>query len=338
MRAYEIRGSFGLENLTLIERDGPREPGPGEVLVRVQAVSLNYRDLMTVWGNYNPRQPLPLIPCSDAAGVVEKVGPGLERIREGQTVCTTFFQNWIAGSPLAERTRSALGGPLDGVLAEFVTLPEDGVIPAPAHLSPVEASTLPCAALTSWTALMVQDSIKPGSTVLILGTGGVSMFAAQFARNAGARVIITSSSDQKIARLHEMGYTETINYQRTPEWAEEVRAKTNRQGVDHVVEVGGAGTLGQSIRAVRPGGTISLIGVLSGTTSDLNIAPVLMKSIRIQGVFVGHRDSFAEMNRALELNNLHPYIHETFRFVEAPAAFRLMEQGTHMGKICIALD
>jgi NADPH:quinone reductase-like Zn-dependent oxidoreductase len=336
MKVYEIRDRFGLEALTLAERPQP-QPGPHEVLVRIKAASLNYRDLMVVKGQYNPKMPLPRIPCSDAAGEVAAVGPGVTRVKVGQRVAGIFMQKWIAGDVDEAKAKSALGGAIDGLLAEFAVLREDGLVLVPEHLSFEEAATLPCAAVTAWHGLVTEGRVKPGDSVLLQGTGGVSLFALQFARLAGARVLITSSRDDKLERARKLGAAEGINYKTTPEWGDKVRELTGGRGVDHVVEVGGAGTLGQSLRAVRMGGQISLIGVLSGA-GQVNPMPILMKNVRVQGIFVGSREMFEAMNRAIVAGQLRPVVDRVFPFAEAPEAFRHMESGAHFGKICIRMD
>ena len=335
MKLYEIRDHFGLDALTLAERPQPR-PGPHEVLVRIKAVSLNYRDLMVVKGQYNPKMPLPRVPCSDGAGEVAEVGPGVTRVKAGQRVAGIFMQKWIAGDIDDAKARSALGGAIDGLLAEYAVLHEDGLVHVPEHLSYEEAATLPCAAVTAWHGLITEGRIQPGDTVLCQGTGGVSLFALQFARVAGARVIITSSSDDKLKRARELGAAEGVNYKTTPEWGDKVRELTGGRGVDRVVEVGGAGTLGQSLKAVRMGGQISLIGVLSGV-GQANPLPILMKNVRVQGIFVGSREMFEAMNRAIAEHRLRPVVDRVFAFAEAPAAFRHMESAAHFGKICIRM-
>lgn len=337
MKAWEIHGAFGLDNLRQTDRS-ESEPGHGQVAVRVKAASLNYRDLMMVNGLYNPKQPLPLIPCSDGAGVVEAVGPGVTRVAVGDRVCGAFFQDWIAGGPNMDKVgKGALGGPLDGMLAERVILNAEGVVPFPEHMTFEEAAALPCAAVTAWSALVRLGDLKAGDTVLVLGTGGVSIFALQIARLMGAEVIVTSSSDEKLERAKALGAGHGVNYNTTPEWAKAVKALTGKRGVDHVVEVGGAGTLEQSLRAVRIGGTVSLIGILSGVAQPLNILPVLMQEVRVQGVFVGPREAFEDMNRALAAGGIKPVIDRVFPFDEAPAAFAHMASAAHFGKIVIAV-
>jgi NADPH:quinone reductase-like Zn-dependent oxidoreductase len=334
MKVWVIRGRFGLDALAQEERPQP-EPGPGEVLLRVRAVSLNYRDLMVVKGLYNPKMSLPRIPCSDAAGEVAAVGSGVRGVAAGQRVAGLFAPAWQCGEPTEAKHRSALGEAAEGVLAEYVVLPEHGVVAVPEHLSDEEAATLPCAGLTAWHALVTEGRVAPGDTVLVQGTGGVSLFALQFARLAGARVIITSSRDDKLQRAAALGAAEGINYKTTPEWGDRARQLTGGRGVDHVVEVGGAGTLAQSLRAVRMGGRVSLIGVLAGGGGSVNLVPVLMKSVRVQGIFVGSREMFEAMNRAVAEHRLRPVVDRVFGFAEAPEAFRHLESGAHFGKVCI---
>lgn len=337
MRVFEIQGSFGLDNLRLTERPDP-VPGPGQVLLQMRSASLNYRDLLMVRGHYNPRQPLPLIPCSDGVGVVTAVGEGVTRVAVGDRVATSFFQTWFAGGPTADKTAGTLGGPLDGTLADQMVLSEAGVVPVPQHLSDVEAASLPCAAVTAWNAMVEQGSVGPGDVVLIQGTGGVSIFALQFSRILGARAIVTSSSDSKLDRAREMGAWQTINYSVDASWGKTVRKMTGGAGVDHVVEVGGAGTLEQSLRAVRVGGQVSVIGVLSGISSEVNIIPILMQNIRLQGILVGSRESFERMNRAIAAHGLTPVVDQVFPFAETPAALDHMASASHFGKIGIAFD
>jgi len=333
MKAWEIP-EFGLENLTLVDRPDP-EPGPGQVLLRVRARSLNFRDLLMVRGKYNPKMPLPVVPLSDGVGEVVAVGDGVERAKVGDRVSPIFAQRWIAGTPTKTELRSTLGGPLDGTLRELMVCSEEAVVPVPEHLSDEEGATLPCAALTAWSALVEQGGVAPGDTVLVQGTGGVSVFALQLATMLGARVIATSSRDDKLERAKELGASELINYKSTPEWGKAARALTDGRGVDHVVEVGGAGTLEQSIRATKPGGTISLIGVLAGGAAPVNLTPVLMQNIRIQGVLVGHRQGFENMNRAIAHHRLRPVVDRVFPFAEAREAMQHLASQKHLGKVCI---
>lgn len=336
MRAIEIRGGFGLENLALVERPDPR-PGPGQVLVRLRAASLNYRDLLMAEGKYNPKQKLPLIPCSDGAGEVVEVGEGVTRVQAGDRVCGAFAQKWISGEPNRERLRATLGGPLDGTLAELAVFDQEGVVKVPGHLSDEEASTLPCAAVTAWSALVTEGGLKGGDTVLVQGTGGVSLFALQLAKILGARVIATSSQDEKLERVRRMGADGLINYREVPEWGKRAKELTEGTGADNVVEVGGAGTLHQSLQAVRFGGTVSLIGNLSGTKTEILLTHIFMQRIRVNGILVGHRESFEAMNRAIALHELRPVIDRVFALEEAPAAFGHMAAGGHFGKIVVRM-
>lgn len=337
MRVYEIQDSFGMDHLRLAERDDP-VPGPGQVALRIRAVSLNYRDLMTVRGHYNPRQPLPLVPCSDGVGEVVAVGDGVTRVAVGDRVATTFSQTWIGGAPTVEKLRGTLGGPLDGTLAERMVLAEDGVVRVPENLSDTEAATLPCAALTAWSALVEQGSVTAGDTVLVQGTGGVSIFALQIAQLLGARAIVTSSSDAKAERARELGAWRTINYAADPDWGKTARGLTDGVGVDHVIDVGGADTLAQSLKAVRVGGQVSVIGVLSGVSSKLNIVPLLMQHVRLHGILVGSREGFERMNRALAIHRVRPVVDRVFDFDQAPEAFSYMASAQHFGKICISIS
>ena len=333
MKAFEIQNTFGLDSLTLTEQSDP-SPGSGQVLIKLRTASLNYRDLVTVKGLYNPKQPLPLIPLSDGVGEVMAVGENVTRVKTGDRVAGTFFQKWLCGTITQEKAQSALGGAVSGLLAEYVVLHEDGVIHLPEHLTDEEAATLPCAALTAWNALIISGNVKAGDTVLIQGTGGVSLFALQFAQLVGARVIATSSSDEKLERVRQMGATETINYKQTPDWGKRVRELTGI-GVDHVVEVGGAGTLTESLRAIRYGGQISLIGILTGGSGIVSTASILQKNVRVQGIYVGSREMFEVMNRAIAQHKLRPVVDRVFGFDEVREALRYMESGAHFGKICI---
>lgn len=334
MKVVEIQNKFGLESLTLTERPEP-SPNYGQVLVKMRAASLNYRDLMVVKGLYDPNIPLPLIPLSDGVGEVVAVGDGVTRVKTGDRVAGTFFQNWDCGQLTENASKSALGGAIDGVLAEYVVLQENGVVLVPEHLSDEEGATLPCAALTAWNALVTTGGVKAGDTVLVQGTGGVSIFALQFAKALGARVIATSSSDEKLERVRQLGATDTINYKQTPEWGKQVLKLTDGVGVDHVVEVGGAGTLNQSLRAVRHGGQISMIGVLTGGSGEITTASILIKNVRVQGIYVGSRQMFEDMNRAIAFNKIQPVCDRVFDFQDTTAALSHMESGAHFGKICI---
>ncbi len=335
MKAYRLQTFGGPESLKLEGLPSP-EPGIGQVLVRVRAASLNFRDLMVSRGVYNPKLKLPLIPLSDGAGEVAAVGEGVTRFRVGDRVVASFMPGWTEGPPTELKVRSALGGEVDGMLAEEVVLPETGLLPIPAHLSFEEAATLPCAAVTAWNAIVETGGIRPGDSVLVQGTGGVSIFALQFARLAGARVIATSSSDSKLARLVEMGASEVINYRTTPAWDKPVRQLTGGIGADMIVEVGGAGTLPLSTRAIKLGGYIALIGVLTGA-GDFNPIPLLMRNIRLQGIFVGSVGMFASMLKAIEVSQLRPVVDRVFPFDQAVDALKYLESGAHFGKVAIAI-
>lgn len=334
MRCYQVE-SFGLDHLQIAER-ASTAPGPGEALVRVKAVSLNYRDLLMVQGLYNPKQKLPLIPCSDGAGVVAAVGAGVTRVKPGDRVMGIFAQTWIAGAANRERSSATLGGPLDGMLTEERVLPAEGLVHTPAYLSDVEAATLPCAAVTAWHALVERGGLQPGETVLLQGTGGVSIMALQIARLTGAKAIITSSSDEKLERAKAMGASAGINYQTNPNWDKAAREHTGGTGVDHVVEVGGAGTFTKSLRAVRLGGHVAVIGILSGGSSaEISVVPILMQNLRLNGVFVGSRDMFESLTRAFALAEIRPVVDRVFPFAQARAAFDHMASGAHFGKIVV---
>jgi NADPH:quinone reductase-like Zn-dependent oxidoreductase len=334
LKAIAIQGSFGLDSLAPIELPDPT-PGPGQIVIRMRAASLNYRDLMTVRGTYNPRQPLPLVPLSDGAGEVVEVGAGVTRVKKGDRVCPIFTQGWIEGEFSAQKLQTTLGGPLPGVLSELFLASEQSVVKIPAHLTDQEAATLPCAAVTAWNALFDLGRLQPGETVLVQGTGGVSIFALQFARAAGARVIVTSSSDEKLERARGLGAWETINYRTQRDWDKRALELTGGVGVDHVIEVGGADTFARSLRAVRMAGTVSVIGVLSGVSQDINLIPILMKGLRLQGLMVGSRAMFEAMNRAIEAHALRPVVDRVFPFAEAKQALAHMESGAHFGKIVI---
>ncbi|MBI3246443.1 MAG: NAD(P)-dependent alcohol dehydrogenase [Deltaproteobacteria bacterium] len=336
MKACEIKDAFGIDALQFSERPDPALR-QGQVRVRVKAVSLNYRDLMTVKHGGARGAKLPLIPCSDGAGEVVEVGPGVTRVKTGDRVAGTFFQTWLAGDITPGCFASALGGSIDGMLADRVVLHEDGLVHTPAYMTNEDAATLPCAAVTAWQGMVTKGNMKAGDTILVQGTGGVSIFALQFGIMAGARVIVTSSSDAKLARAQQLGAWATINYKTTPDWAKRTLELTNGAGVDHVVEVGGAGTLEQSFRAARVGGTVSLIGVLTGFDSKIDPYPVLTKGLRLQGIYVGSREMFEIMNRALAIHQTKPVIDHVFPFAETRAALKCMESATHFGKIVIAI-
>ena len=335
MKTFEIKQPSGIDSLTLAERPDPK-PSYGQALVKIKAASLNFRDLLVVKGAYSRNLPPGLVPCSDGAGEVVEIGEGVTRVKPGDRVAGIFMQTWISGELDEGKAKSALGGAIDGVLAEYVLFHEDGLVQVPEHLSYEEAATLPCAAVTAWNGLITSGGLKAGDTVLVLGTGGVSIFALQFAKITGTRVIATSSSDEKLKRVKELGASDVINYKSVPDWEKKVLEITARRGVDHVVEVGGAGTLPKSLRAVRMGGHISLIGVLTGA-GEANPLPAVMKNIRIQGIYVGSRVMFEAMNNAITVNQLHPVIDRVFPFEESKEAFGYMESGAHFGKVVIRI-
>jgi NADPH:quinone reductase-like Zn-dependent oxidoreductase len=334
MQVWQI-GSFGVEKLELVERATP-EPGPGEVLVKIHAISLNFRDLMMVKGLYNPKLKLPRIPCSDGAGEIVAVGAGVTQWKAGDRVAGIFMQNWIDGPATPAKIKGALGGDIDGVLAEYVVLSENGVVEIPEHLSYQEAATLPCAAVTAWNALEAGD-VKPGGTVLIQGTGGVSLFALQFARLRGARVLGISGSDDKLAQARRLGLDAGLNYKETPEWDRWVMEETG-EGVDLIVEVGGAGTLPRSLRALRMGGTIAQVGVLTGPepAEPIPVPAILHKQARLRGIYVGSRQDFVEMNKAISLAQLRP-IGEDFPWTLAREVLARLESGAHFGKLVMTV-
>ena len=330
MKAYVIQGGGGIGELSLKDQDISK-PGPGEILVKMKANAINYRDLMMVKnGPVDGR-----IPNSDGAGLVEEVGAGVTAFKKGDRVVGTFFQNWDSGPIRDDVMGSAMGGAIDGMLCEYAVLTENGALPIPEHLSFEEASTLPCAGLTAWNCLIEAGGAAAGQTALLLGTGGVSIFAQQMAAAAGIRTILTSSSDDKLARAQSLGANEVINYRTTPDWEAEVAKLTAGHGVDVVVEVGGAGTLAKSVEAVRVGGRISLVGVLTG--GQIDPTSIMRKSVRLQGIYVGPKDMFARMNAALVQSDIHPIIETVVDFKDAQDAYRLMESGQHFGKIVISI-
>ncbi|MCU1289414.1 MAG: NADPH:quinone reductase [Acidobacteria bacterium] len=335
MKAYEIR-EFGIEKLALAERETPA-PKACEVLVKFHAASLNFRDLMMIKGLYNPKLKMPLVPLSDGAGEVVAVGETVTKWKVGDRVCPIFMQGWLDGAIEYKKARTALGGDLDGVLREFGSFDENGLVEIPEHLSYEEAATLPCAAVTAHHALMVSGSLKPDHSVLLLGTGGVSIFALQFAAAFGARAIITSSSNEKLERAKDLGAAETINYREREDWDAAVLDLTEKSGVEHVIEVGGAGTVQKSLNAVKMGGHIAIIGALSGGKGEISPVSILMKSIKMQGIFVGSKQMFEDMNRLICQHHLHPVIDKVYEFGEVKEALKCMENGEHFGKIVIRI-
>jgi len=339
MKVMEIRNEWKLDNICLGQRPEP-EPGPGEVLIKMKAASLNYRDFVMCQGGYGRRGgTLPLVPVSDGAGHVAAVGEGVSRVAVDDLVCPVFGQTWISGPFREKYWQGILGGPLDGVMQEFMVLAEDGLVKAPRGWSPIQAATLPCAAVVAWNAVIDQGHAKAGDVVLVQGTGGVSLFALLFAKIQGASVIATSSSEEKLDRLNVLGADHVVNYKDTPDWHKTARKITNGMGVDIVVEVGGAGTLGKSIQAIRPGGTVALIGVLSGVAGEINLGPVVTQNICLQGVTVGSRDLFEEMIRAIEFHGIQPPVDENlFAFDAVGEAIKSIPKGRHFGKICSSFE
>lgn len=338
MRAWELRGD-GIETLTLAERDPPR-PGPGQVRVRMRAASLNYRDLLVASGKYGRGGPAkrPLVPLSDGAGEVVALGPGVTELMVGDRVMGSFFRRWIDGPFTPELAASAMGGgSTDGVLAEEVVLDADAAIRFPAHLSFEEAATLPCAGVTAWVGLFVLGRLMPDEWVLALGTGGVSIFALQFAKAAGAKVVLTSSDDAKLARGKALGADVTVNYRQTAAWDEAARAATGGRGVDHVLEVGGAATLARSLRATRDGGHVTLTGLLGGERGDAAEAARLAPRVRVDSVFVGSARHLGALADDVARERLRPVIDRVFPFEQAREAYAHLRSGAHFGKVVIAV-
>lgn len=338
MKAYVIKkGSKSLDDIEKFERPDPK-PGPGEILVRMRAASINYRDHLVYTGQYFGEQVTEdTVPLSDGAGEVVAAGPGVTRFKKGDRVIGAFFRDWIDGPPRPGRAEALGASGVDGVLAEYVVFHEDNAVPAPANLSLEEASCLPCAALTAWNSLVTQGDIRPGQTVLCLGTGGVSVFALQFAKAAGARVLITSSSDDKLRKARAMGADDVINYKKTPEWAQAVLDLTDGKGVDHVIEIGGVGSLAQSIKAVGVGGNIAVIGFLAGPEGETAPFGLMGKWARIQGIMVGNRAMLEEMNVAIEVNGIQPAVDKVFALDEALEALKYEHAGKHFGKVVIRI-
>lgn len=337
MRAYVIEEPFGIDALRVVERPVPR-PGAGQVLVRMRAVALNYRDLMIVGGRW--RAPSPRVPVSDGVGEVVALGEGVSRVALGDRVAGTFYPRWIDGEPTPQKLQASLGGTAaDGVLAEHVLFDADAVVAVPAHLTDAEAATLPCAALTAWHAVVVRARVATGDTVLVQGTGGVSLFALQFARMAGATVIATSGSDGKLERLRALGAVHGVNYRRTPEWDARVLELTEGRGVDHVVDPIGGENLNRSLNAVRLGGTIGLVGFLAGTSAPVETFLMAEKNVRLHGILVGSRAMFEQMNAAIAEHALRPVVDRVLDGVFEPgtvgASLRRLESQASFGRVCL---
>lgn len=335
MQAYRF-DEFGIEHLKLTDVPSPR-PGPGQVVVDVRALSLNYRDLLVVQGQYNPRLKRPATPISDGAGVVSAVGPDVTRVRIGDRVVSHFVADWLDG-PFHERYLSTtLGTPGAGLATEQALLPAEAVLPIPAGYDFAQAATLPIAALTAWSALITVGAVQPGQTVLTLGTGGVAIFTVQLARALGARIIITSSRADKLERARQLGADHTINYRQTPDWDQAVRDLTGGAGVDLTVETAGPGTLDRSMKATRAGGRIALLGALTGRQGPVTTGLILMKRLRIEGIMVDSRAAFEQMNRFLAAHHITPVIDRQFTFAQLPEAFRCLAAGEHFGKIVVTV-
>ncbi|HEY1710128.1 MAG TPA: NAD(P)-dependent alcohol dehydrogenase [Rhizomicrobium sp.] len=332
MKVWVNQDAFGIDNLREAERPDPT-PGPGEIVVDMKAASLNYRDLLTVMMGAGSAPPL--VPFSDGAGVVSAIGSGVKRVKVGERVCPLFFQSWLTGPVKAESRNKPLGGPLDGVLQQHMKLIEDGVSKIPDHMSFEEAATLPCAGLTAWRAIAVEAPVGPGDTILVQGTGGVSIFALQFAKARGAKVIATSSSDEKLERAKALSADHVINYKTNPEWGKEALKLTDGRGVDVVVEVGGDNTLGKSLEAVRVGGSIVVIGVLGGFTNNIFIPALFGKNAKMIGISVGSREQFDDMAQAMAGWKMKPVVDKVFPVDQVQDALKLMQAGGHFGKICL---
>ena len=334
MKVMVLQDGRGAGRLRMIERPMP-EPRRQEILIRVKATALNYRDVEIANGTYHTAFEPPLVPLSDGVGEVVAIGEEVTRFRIGDRVCSTFWQRWIGGSFRMAEPAYQLGGPIDGLLAEYAVLDEQAAILAPRNLTDVEAATLPCAAVTAWHALVTEGDIKAGETVLVQGTGGVSLFALQFARASGARVIVTSSSDEKLERARELGAFAGINYRKNPQWSDAVLEITEGRGVDHVIEVGGPQSFAQSLKASSRRGQINVIGYLGGKEGAINPLEIFAKQVQVRGIPVGSRESFEAMNRAIEVQNLKPVVARTFPWLDAARAFRYLEEGAHFGKVAL---
>jgi NADPH:quinone reductase-like Zn-dependent oxidoreductase len=333
MKAFEIRDKFGVDSLKLVERPDP-SPGPGQVLLKMKAFAINYRDLLVVGGVGRWKPPLGRIPLSDGVGLVAATGSGVSRVKVGNRVAPIFYPKWLEGRAAAGKMGHALGGAAaDGVLAEYAVFDEGSLVNVPPHLSDEEAATLPCAGVTAWNSLLTFGNITPGDSVVVLGTGGVSIFALQFARFRGARVILTSSSDQKLERAKEAGAAAVINYKTEPRWPNAVAELANGVGADYIVDT--VGELNEAIAAVRLGGAVAFVGLLTGMTSEVDLVTFMGKSARIEAIDVGSREMFEAMNRAIEFHAMHPVIDRVFGFTELPEALNYLREGRHFGKVCL---
>jgi len=333
MKVIEIRGSYGVDSLELVERPD-LVPGPGQVVLEMKAFSINFRDLLVVNGVGRWKPSLPRVPLSDGVGIVTATGDGVSRVKVGDRVAPIFYPKWLEGRIAPEKLEQPLGGAVaDGVLAEYTLVDEASLVPVPAHLTDEEAATLPCAGVTAWSALVPFGGIAPGDWVVVPGTGGVSIFAFQFARLLGARVIVTSSSDQKLARATELGATAVINYRKEPDWPRAVMELTDGVGADHVVDT--VGGLKEAIAAVRPAGAVALVGLLTGMTAEIDLVTFMGKAARVEAVEVGSRASFEAMNRAIESHRMRPVVDRVFEFDELGEALQYLKEGRHFGKVCL---
>lgn len=335
MRALSVEAPWGLDEIKVVDAPDP-SPGPGEVLVRMRAVSLNYRDLLMVQGIYARAAAGagPVTPFSDGCGVVEAVGLGVTRFAAGDRVATMFFQGWISGPPTLAKLSTSLGSPIPGAGREFAVFSQEGLSKVPDFLTDQQVATLPCAALTAWRALFVDARLEPGDLVVLQGTGGVSVFGLQFAHAAGYRTLITSSSDEKLERAKALGADHLVNYRKAPEWSQAVR-EVSGAGADLIIEVGGGGTIEQSLKAIRIGGHIAIVGVVAGLGTGMNPAVLIGNSAKLQGLSVGSRDMFEAMCRAIDLHRIHPVVDKVFPWTEVGAAFKAMQGGEHFGKIVL---
>lgn len=336
MRVFQIEDNWGIDNLKLNKREQPK-PKRGQVLLKMHMASLNARDLIVPERGYGRATGnLPLIPVSDGVGEIVEVGEDVTRVKLGDRVCPTYFQNWISGSPSPNRFASSLGGPLDGLMADYVCLSQEGVVKIPEYLSDEEAAALPCAALTAWSAIATLGQTRPGDHILIQGTGGVALASLAFAKLHGAHVTVISSSDEKLEWVTELGADATINYRTTEDWARASRPITEKRGgYDNIIELGGEATLPLSLRAIRPGGTISMIGVLSGLQINASLGLIVARQVRLQGVTVGHRDGFEAMLVAMEQHKIHPVIGQSFAFEDLKPALTHLRDGGNFGKTLI---
>lgn len=345
MRVYQVQSQWSMNYLQLGQRPEP-QAGPGQLRLAMRAAALNYRDLLVPQKGYGARmQELPLIMLSDGVGVVDQVGAGVAPalgVQAGQRWCPMLFQGWQGGAPDAQKLSRGLGCEMDGTMADKLLTDPLSAAPVPAYLSDVEAACLPTAGLTAWRALVTDGNVRPGDVVLVQGTGGVALFALQFAKLLGAYAIVLSSSDDKLARAQALGADEVLNYTKEPAWGRTVKAMaqrlTGRDGVDHVVELGGASTLEQSLRAVRAGGTLSMIGVLGGAKLEAPLGLVVTRAVRLQGVTVGSRDDFVAMCTAMARTQLRPVVDSVYPFEALTDALTHLESGRHFGKVCISFD